>query len=134
MKTPATTLLAVALSALVLTGCSVAMALSGHPEPNFDAFAVGSTRKQVEIQMGTPVSTTKLESGKREDTYRFETGNAPNGHRAMMNVYIDLVTIGLWELPGTIIEAMMGEEHETTIVYSADDRVLEIKGYRPPPP
>lgn len=26
----------------------------------------------------------------------------------------------------------MGEEHEATIVYSADDRVLEIKGYRPP--
>jgi len=134
MKTRDATLLAVALSALVLTGCSVAMALSGHPEPNFDAFAVGSSRKQVEIQLGTPVSTTKLESGKREDTYRFETGNAPNGHRAMMNVYIDLVTIGLWELPGTIIEAMMGEEHETTIVYSADNRVLEIKGYRPPPP
>lgn len=51
-----------------------------------------------------------------------------------MNVYIDVVTIGLWELPGTIIEAMMGEEHETTIVYSADDRVVEIKGYRPPRP
>ena len=134
MKTTAATLLAVALSALVLTGCSVAMALSGHPEPNFDAFEVGSSRKQVESQLGTPISATKLESGKREDTYRFETGNAPNGHRAMMNVYIDLVTIGLWELPGTIIEAMMGEEHETTIVYSADDRVLEIKGYRPPPP
>lgn len=134
MKAAAATLLAAALSSLLLTGCSVAMALSGHPEPNFDAFEVGSTRKQVEIQLGTPVSTTKLENGKQQDTYRFEIGNAPNGHRAIMNVYIDLATLGLWELPGTIIEAMMGEEHETTIVYSADDRVLEIKGYRPPHP
>lgn len=134
MKTTAATLLAVALSALLLTGCSVAMALHGNPEPNFDAFAVGSSRKQVEIQLGTPVSTTKLQDGKREDTYRFEIGNAPNGHRAIMNAYIDLATLGIWELPGTIIEAMMGEEQETTIVYSADDRVLEIKGYRPPPP
>lgn len=134
MKTTAAVLLAVALSALMLTGCSVAMALNGHPEPNFDAFEVGSSRKQVETQLGTPISTTKLESGKQQDTYKYETGNAPNGHRAIMNLYIDLVTLGLWELPGTIIEAMMGEDHETTILYSADDRVLEIKGYRPPRP
>jgi hypothetical protein len=132
MKTAAAILLAVALSVPMLTGCSVAMALSGHPEPNFDAFEVGSSRKQVEIQLGTAISTTKLENGKQQDTYRFETGNVPNGHRAIMNLYIDLVTIGIWEFPGTIIEAMMGEEHETTIVYSADDRVLEIKDYRPP--
>ena len=52
MKTTAAILLAVALSALMLTGCSVAMALSGHPEPNFDAFEVGATRKQVEVQLG----------------------------------------------------------------------------------
>src|SRR5438093_516557 len=134
MKTTAAILLAVALTALMLTGCSVAMALSGHPEPNFDAFEVGRSRKQVEIQLGTSISTSKLENGKQEDTYRFEMGNSPNGHRAMMNLYMDLATIGIWELPGTIIEAMMGDEHETTIVYSADDRILVIKGYRPPPP
>lgn len=47
---------------------------------------------------------------------------------------IDLATIRLWELPGTIIEAMMGQEEESRIVYGPDDRVREIHGYRPPPP
>lgn len=121
-------------SLLTLSGCSVAMALSGHPEPNFDAFEVGSNRKQVEIQLGAPISSRTLENGKREDTYRYEIGNSPNGHRAMMNLYIDLATIGIWELPGTIIEAMMGHQEESRIVYGPDDRVLEINGYRPPAP
>lgn len=119
---------------LASTGCSVAMAMSGHPEPNFKAFEVSSSRQQVEIQLGTPFASQPLEDGKKKDTYRYEIGNSPNGHRAMMNLYIDLATIGLWELPGTIIEAMMGHEEETWIVYSAQDRVLAIEGYTPPEP
>jgi hypothetical protein len=122
------------LMCLPLTGCSVAMALSGTPEPKFDAFEVGSSRKQVEIQLGTPLSTQRLDQGKRLAIYRYEMGNSPNGHRAMMNLYIDLATIGLWELPGTVIEAMMGSTEESRIIYGPDDRVLEIHGYRPPPP
>jgi hypothetical protein len=119
---------------LPLAGCSIAMALSGTPEPNFDAFEVGSTRKQVETQLGNPATTQALGEGKRLDIYRYEIGNSPNGHRALMNFYIDLATIGIWELPGTIIEAMMGREEESRIIYGAQDRVLEIHGYRPPPP
>jgi outer membrane protein assembly factor BamE (lipoprotein component of BamABCDE complex) len=110
------------------------MALHGTPEPNFDAFEVGSTRKQVEIQLGTPTSSKPLEDGKREDTYRYEMGNSSNGGRAAMNFYIDLATLGIWELPGTIIEGMMGHKEESIIVYGADDKVLAIKGYRPPEP
>jgi hypothetical protein len=119
---------------LFLTGCSVAMALSGNPEPNFKAFEVGSSRQQVEIQLGKPVSAKVLENGNHEDTYRFEIGNTPNGHRAMMNLYIDLYTFGIWEIPGTIVEATMGHKEETTIIYDAENRVREIRGYTPPAP
>ncbi len=52
----------------------------------------------------------------------------------MMNLYIDLATIGLWEIPGTIVEAMMGHEEETRVTYDANDRVLAIEGYTPPEP
>ena len=110
------------------------MAMHGTPEPNFEAFDVGSPRKQVEIQLGKPTSTESRADGKRLDIYRYEVGNSPNGHRAMMNLYIDFATIGIWELPGTIIEAMMGHMEESRIVYGANDRVLEVHGYRPPPP
>ena len=119
---------------LALAGCSVAMALHGTPEPNFKAFEVGSSRQQVEIQLGKPVATQPLGEGKKKDSYRFEIGNSPNGHRALMNFYIDLGTFGLWELPGTIVEAMMGHDEETRIIYDGNDRVLAIEGYTPPEP
>jgi len=134
MKQKTVHLLTGLYSLLTLSGCSVAMALSGNPEPNFDAFEVGTPRKQVEIQLGTPISSRTLENGKQEDTYQYEIGNSPNGHRALMNFYIDLATIGLWEIPGTVIEAMMGHREESRIIYGRDDRVLEIHGYRPPTP
>jgi hypothetical protein len=79
-------------SSLVLSGCSIAMALNGHPEPNFEAFEVGSTRKQVEIQLGIPVSSVARSDGQREDTYRYEMGNSPNGARATLYFYYDLVS------------------------------------------
>jgi len=119
---------------LALAGCSVAMALHGTPEPNFKAFEVGSSRQQVEIQLGKPVASQPLGEGKKKDSYRFEMGNSPNGHRAVLNFYIDLATFGIWELPGTIVEAMMGHDEETRIIYDANDRVLAIEGYTPPEP
>lgn len=134
MRTECRTIVCAIYVVFALSGCSVAMALSGHPEPNFKAFEVGSSQQQVEIQFGKPVSTRPLENGKREDTYRYEIGNAPNGHRALFNFYLDLATIALWEIPGTIIEASLGHKEETKIVYGPDNRVLEILGYVPPPP
>ena len=121
-------------SLLMLSGCSVAMALHGHQEPNFEAFEVGSTRKQVEIQLGTPLSTTSLTDGTKEDTYKYEMGNSPNGARATLYFYYDFFTIGLAEVIFTPIELFQGHDEETKIVYNSDDRVLDIKGYTPAPP
>ena len=121
-------------SLLMLCGCSVAMALHGNPEPNFDAFEVGSTRKQVEIQLGTPLSTTSRTDGTKEDIYKYEMGNSPNGARATLYFYYDVFTFGLAEVIFTPIELLQGHDEETKIVYSSDDRVLDIAGYTPAPP
>ena len=128
------TLMVIGLIGLANVGCSIAMALNGQQEPNFDAFEVGSSRKQVEIQLGTPVSSKLLEEGKKEDTYKYEMGNSPNGGRATLNFYIDLATIGLAEPILSLIEVFQGHDEYSYIVYSPDDRVLAISGYRPPPP
>jgi hypothetical protein len=121
-------------SLLMLSGCSVAMALHGNQEPNFDAFEVGSTRKQVEIQLGTPMSTTSRTDGTKEDTYKYEMGNSPNGARATLYFYYDVFTFGLAEVIFTPIELFQGHDEVTKIVYSPDDRVLDINGYTPAPP
>jgi hypothetical protein len=119
---------------LTQAGCSIAMALNGNIQPNFEAFDVGSTRKQVEIQLGTPLSSKSLPDGNREDTYKYQMGNSPNGARATLYFYYDLVTFGLAEPVFSLIEVLQGHDEESVIIYDQDDRVLEIQGYRPPEP
>lgn len=118
---------------LVLSGCSIAMALSGTPEPNFDKIKVGVSRDRVESEFKNPKSSKDLPDGKIEVTYEYEMANSPNHGRAWMNFYIDLATIGFAEPILTVIELIQPHDEETQIVYSADDRVLEIRGYTPPP-
>lgn len=114
------------------TGCSVIMAMNGDPEPDFDMIKVGTARQEVEGQLGKPIHSELTGEGLKKDSYEFERGDPPNGHRALMNLYIDFATIGLWEFPGTIIEAMMGEDQTTVVTYSTEDRIQQIEGYTPP--
>jgi len=119
---------------LILSGCSIAMALHGHPEPNFDNIKVGVTNEDVELEFGKPVSSRPVESGNREDTFKYEMANSPNPGRATMYGYIDLATIGLAEPILTLIELFQGHHEETTVVYNSQNRVIDIIGYTPPPP
>ena len=78
--------------------------------------------------------TVALADGAKEDTYKYEMGNSPNGARATLYFYYDLGTIGLAEPVFTLIELLQGHDEVSKIVYSSDDRVLDIKGYIPVPP
>jgi hypothetical protein len=116
-----------------LAGCSVAMALSGKQEPNFEAVQAGSTRQQVEVQLGHPVSEKTLADGNKEVTYKYEMGNSPNGGRATVNFYIDLATLLLAEVILTPIELFQGHDEESQVTYDSRDRVVRITGYNPTP-
>ena len=116
---------------LSISGCSVAMALHGKQEPNFEAFEEGSSRKQVEIQLGAPIFERVLDEGKKEETYQYEMGNSPNGARAALYFYYDLATIGFAEPIFSLIELFQGHKEESRIIYDAQERVISIQGYRP---
>jgi Curli production assembly/transport component CsgG len=119
---------------LALSGCSIAMALHGHPEPNFDIIKVGATSEDVEFEFGRPASSRQLEGGKHEDTFKYEMANSPNPGRATVYGYIDFATIGLAEPILTLIELLQGHDEETIVVFNNENRVIDITGYRPPPP
>lgn len=121
---------AIRLAALLLTaglgsGCSVIMALSGDPEPNFGVVQPGATRNMVEKELGTPYHSDQ-QSGQRTDWYRYELGNAPNGDRALANFALDVYSILLWEFIATPRELMMGDDHEMSVVYGPGDRVIAV--------
>jgi hypothetical protein len=110
------------------TGCAVYLAGKGHPGAHLEALGVGTSEQNVEREIGTPSSSDPLGAGKRLSRYRFELTKQPNQSRALVHFILDLATLGIWELPGSIYE--LSSEHgkgEVGIVYGPDDRVLEIQ-------
>ncbi|MGH8064534.1 MAG: hypothetical protein ACRERE_04710 [Candidatus Entotheonellia bacterium] len=110
----------------VCTGCSVGMAMSGKEAPNLGAFRVGSPRGQVELQLGSPIASTTEPDGTRTDLYTYELGNEPSAGRAVGHAVMDVLTLGLWEVVGTPIEAFQGQTRRVAITYDRHDRVLAL--------
>ena len=59
--------------------------------------------------------------------YEYEIGYEPSGGRAVAHGVMDVLTLGLWEIAGTPIEAVQGEKYEATLTYDEQDRVTDIK-------
>ena len=118
---------------LILSGCSIAMALHGNKEPNFEHIKVGVPKKEIEFEFNQPGTVKDLGDGKTEVTYKYEMGNSPNPGRASMYGYADLVLIGIPEPIFTLIELFQGHDEETRIAYGPDNKALQVLGYTPPP-
>jgi hypothetical protein len=111
---------------LLLSGCSVGMAMSGKPDPNLGAVHVGAIRGEVELQLGPPIQTAASDGDQRTDVYQYETGNEPSPGRAIGHGVMDFLTLGLWEIAGTPIEGFQGETHRITIAYDGTDHVIAV--------
>lgn len=68
-------ILPVYLISLFLTACSVGMALKGSESPDLGAIKIGASRGEIELHLGSPVSTRVNDTGLTEATYRYEIGN-----------------------------------------------------------
>ncbi len=109
-----------------LSACSVGMAMSGEEDPNVDVIQSGNTRLDVERELGAPHSSRVLDDGGLEAIYQYELGNEPSTGRAVAWGALDVLTLGLWEVIGTPVEATQGDEYEVTIVYNADGIIQSI--------
>lgn len=118
----------------VLSGCSIAMALNGHPDPDFNRVRLGSSQEEIQRELGKPVSSSDRGGGVREETYRYEIGNSHNPGRATVYGYVLLATFGLAEPVLSLIEVFQGSDEETRVTYDANGKAIEIGGYRPPTP
>ena len=118
------------LAAIIVVGlvsaCSVGMALSGNEEPDLGAIKVGTSRGEVQMQLGSPKNSLTLDDGRRTDVYEYEIGNEPSAGRAIGHGAMDVLTFGLWEVVGTPIEGVQGESYQATITYDRDEKVLDI--------
>lgn len=113
--------------AFLLSGCSVYMATQGEHNPDVTAVDEGVKRARVEAALGQPITRQRGEEGERIDTYYYEIGNEPSAGRAAGHAALDVLTLGLWELAGTPIEAVQGEKYEAVVTYDDEDRVADYR-------
>ena len=114
------------LASLLLAGCSVGMAMSGKPDPNISALAVGQSRDIVVLNLGQPTKTL-LADNKRTDVFELERGNQQSIGRATGHAVMDLLTLGGWELIGTPIEGFAGDTITLQIEYDEENKVKSVK-------
>ena len=113
------------------TGCAVYLAHKGHPGAHLGVLGVGTSEQHVEQEIGTPSSSELLGAGKRLSIYRVELTKQPNYARSTAHLILDIVTLGIWELPGSIYELSSGHRRgDVGIVYGPDDHVLEVRDYQ----
>ncbi len=111
---------------LLSSGCSVGMALSGKKEPDLAYVQKGASRKEIEHQLGKPISSTILPDGGRENVYDYELGNKPSAGKAAGYFLADILTFGLNELISTPIEAAGRKQFQITVIYDKFDNAVSI--------
>jgi len=116
-----------ALSACVLlnTGCAVVMAVKGKEEPNLGVLGAGQDRAIAIATLGPP-SKTYDSAGNRVDVFKLKRGDKPSAGRAIVHGVLDFMTLCLWEVVGTPIEATQGETFYVTVYYDEQDRVVKM--------
>lgn len=101
-------------------GCSVGMALHGADNPDTAVLKEGATRMDIEREFGAP---DKWDSVEHRGLYSFTTGEDGSAGRAIAHGVGDVLTLGLWEVVGTPVEAVQSHENwEVDVFYTSDDQ------------
>jgi hypothetical protein len=121
---------AAALFAVALTGCSVVMAVKQPPKKNLEVLKPGTERDLVIAELGKPVLTEDIPGGGKKDVFTFVQGytKGAKASRAVFHGVADLFTVGLWEVVGTPIEASFdGKKITIRVIYGPGNLVKESK-------
>jgi hypothetical protein len=118
---------ALALVVFAVSGCSVVMATRQPSKKNLEVLKPGGDRDRVIAELGVPVSSEKIEGGKKE-IYTFIQGysSGVKASRAIFHGVADVFSFGIWEAVGTPIEgAFDGKKISVRVIYDQDDKIKE---------
>lgn len=117
---------------LCLSGCSVVAAATGSHAPDFNKIGNGSSRSEVELELGPPTRTESIGSQK-EVAYTYKLGDSPAAGRALGYLALDIVTLCFAEyllFPMEISNS--GNAYEAVVRYDEKDRVISLKEKQAP--
>jgi hypothetical protein len=110
-------------------GCSVYMAANQPDKKDVSVFNTGTPRTHVIAEAGRPRHTKENADGTLTDTFVFVQGysSGSKAGRALFHGAADFLTLGLWEVIGTPVEAVAdGTEVQVEVHYDADEKVRNI--------
>ncbi len=108
-----------------LSSCSVGMALHGKPDTDLSVLKTGEDRAVVRANLGSPESVTT-----NTDTFIACKGKEASTGRAIGHGIMDVLTLGLWEVIGTPVEAISdssGECRRIAVEYDSNNKVVNIR-------
>ena len=120
-------LLMAAVVALV-SACAVSKALERTPGVDLAAVKAGATREQVEAVAGEPLREWTTRMGVRYRLYRYDAGIEPSAGGAAMHGFMDVITLGLWEVNEASSSAVdfRGERRQALLAVSYDSQEIAI--------
>jgi len=120
-------LLVLSLIALNLTGCSIIMSGSKKTDrPQISNIKEGISKNMVENELGQPAQWIINPDGTYTGHYKYKFDSDAKGRMAM-HAILDLFTLGLWEIPGTIWELFEnGETYNFTVIYDENMNVIKM--------
>ena len=120
------------LVTFILQSCSVYMAANQEDRKDVSVFSKGTDRLYVIGAIGQPTATS-TRNGNKVDTFQFTQGYSDGSKvgRVLAHGTMDVLTLGLWEVIGTPIEAVAdGQEVTIEVVYDKKDKVDQVKVFQ----
>jgi hypothetical protein len=120
--------LAIAVIFSLITSCSVFMAANQPQKKDVHVLDRGTFRNTVIAELGAPAHT-EVKEGKKCDVFSFVQGYSKGAKvgRTVFHGAADVLTLGLWEVAGTPIEAIAdGNEVKVEVFYDANDTVERV--------
>jgi hypothetical protein len=115
-------------------GCSVYLAAHQPDKKDLTVLVRGTPRQEVEAELGAPIS---LEDRNNEtlEIYKFKQGYSKSVKlgRTLFHAIADVASIGVWEIPGTLIEkvGLHGIDMTARVSYDAEGRVQTSELFDP---
>lgn len=115
------------LLSILCVACSPVMAAKQDRYIDVNRVKPGVQKAVVLSTFGAPVQSAK--EGENCEVYRFKQGyrGATRTGRAVFHTAADVMTLGLWEIIGTPVEAAFsGEDLSYEVCYDGDNKVQTV--------
>jgi hypothetical protein len=87
-----------------------------------------ASRGEVEMAVAQPKSIITNDDGSASATCEYTVGNEPSAGRAVGHAVLDVVTLEIWEVVGTPVEAMnQGQKIQVYVRYDQNEDVTQVQ-------